>query len=148
MKESFTFDLTKKIIYTTGDMKLEAEYLSIKAPAIAQYKLINELEQLFVNCYKNSMEFFMRFQSKDVDKQENKELDRNTILTIIQMSSTDINIFLTKLRDLLTSNQSCLLDGKEVLTTYLYDQINRIDRNNLLGEYIANFTLPSWMQQH
>ena len=148
MKESFTFDLTKKIIYTTGDMKLEAEYLSIKAPAIAQYKLINELEQLFVNCYKNSMEFFMRFQSKDVDKQENKELDRNTILTIIQMSSTDINIFLTKLRDLLTSNQSCLLDGKEVLTTYLYDQINRIDRNNLLREYIANFTLPSWMQQH
>ena len=146
-QDSFSFELSEKIILTTQEGKEEVDFLLVKAPSVSEYRQTNELEQLFLRAYKSSMDFFIKLKDKKTDNvEEAGKIDCNSVLTIIQMSDIDINLFIDKLGKLLI-NESCMVGGKVTLTSYLFNQVNRNDRNRLLGMYIANFTIPSWMSQ-
>jgi len=73
-------------------------------------------------------------------------IDGKSVCTILMMSKVDINDCQDDFKEILLGN-CCFVDKDMPLNEMMYNQISDDDINLLLGEYIANFLIPSWMKQ-
>jgi hypothetical protein len=145
-KSEFDFSLSDKIIYHSGSSaECTCDTLSLRAPSNKDRKRIFKVQQMFLQATK-SMISMSKDQGNIPDPSDaNADLDAGMIVSVIMMSGVDFGDFTDAVCNLLYKN--CYLDDDTKLNEALFDKISLDDAQRLVGEYVANFLLPSWMQQ-
>ena len=143
MKKEFTFLLEDEIQYSKDGEFVKTKKLLLIAPSNKQRRDVIRLQQSFMQAIKSSMNSFSDSKAKKTTG--NETLKGDEIIAMLLMSEIDICAMLDSFRDLLLSG-SCLLDGKVDFKEIHFDEISINDSQKLMGEFIANFLLPSVIQ--
>ena len=107
------------------------------APTQRQAKERTKLQQGFFRAITS-----VQNSGDDKKPAENVEIKGSDIVAIMLSSSVDMVAFLEDFRRMMISGV-CKIEGREVLTSALYDKLDPDDIDSLLGEYLGNFILSS-----
>ena len=145
-KSEFDFSLSESIVYHSGNSaECTCDTLVLKAPSNKDRKRIFKVQQMFLQATKSMMRMSEDHVNTPDPSDANADLDASMIVSVIMMSSVDFGDFADAVCNLLYKN--CYLDDDTKLNETLFDKISLDDAQRLVGEYVANFLLPSWMQQ-
>jgi hypothetical protein len=140
-KSEFEFELKESVIeYANNGEKVAASYLTLKAPSPKQTKFFMKLRQFFMQALKENVSSFNTSGTSKTDN-DNAELKGEDVMSMILMSSVDTDKMLDIFESLLPD--VCLLDGKVSILPYMIKQIYPDEMGMLLGDYLANFIVPS-----
>jgi hypothetical protein len=161
LKKEFEFILQDELIYSHGaDAKIVAKRLLLRAPNTRLLSMASKLSSIvmagFIAADKNrkaETEEERRIREENEKKnillgaKKDDSVDAETLFMIISGSidQNQMNIFINTFQELFLSDGICLIDGKVSLTQPLLDSIDSRETLRLMGEYIANFLLPSGM---
>ena len=67
-------------------------------------------------------------------------------MSLMLSSDVDMVEYHKTFKELLIAEGVCKVENKQDLTNHLYEQLNPIDIDNLMGEYLANFILSSVLE--
>lgn len=147
-KKEFEFILNEEIEYQVeGDIK-KTNKLLLKAPANINRRETYKLRQDLLKGMREAADFGNeqnQDQNQKLNKSSQDDLDASTVLAGLFMSSIDMTEYIETFEQLLLE-ECCFVDGKVKLTELLLKKISTDDLELLLGEYVANFILPSWMK--
>lgn len=146
----FEYDLSNPISYHKGGDLAKGKKLLLKAPSNAHRFHLIKLKQGFL---KSMLGISQQFSKKSSGKSQaqaedsaDAALNHKTILTFLLASDIDFYEYLECFKNLLCSEPSlCFIDGSVPLNAHTFDQLSEEDSELLLGKYIENFTLSSWM---
>lgn len=143
-KSEFTFKLIKPIPYHDGgNSEAIAKELILKAPSNRQRRQTAKLKQGFFRAL-NDIQNSKQDSGESSDNAE--EISGEAVLTIIMMSKVDFADYQDVFRELLLNDIAFITDNQK-LKSHNYDEISDTDSDKLMGEYIANFLLSSWMSK-
>lgn len=147
LKKEFEFILQDELFYShDGKAGILAKRLLLRAPNTKLLSLASKLSSIVMSCLVKARENYK--DDKDVKTNTKDDgIDGQSIYMIISSSSTQIQMseLIESFQELILSDNICLIDGKEPLTLDLFNSIDSREALRLLGEYIANFLLPSIM---
>lgn len=145
-KSEFIFQLTTPIFYQEGgDARVPTNEIILKAPSNKQRRETAKLKQGFFRAMKELQS--ENNNNEDVKKEGKEEQFGGTqMLSIIMMSKVDLVEYQETFRQLLLNNIAFVKEGQK-LTSHAYDDISGEDSDNMMGEYISNFLLSSWMKK-
>lgn len=140
INDEFEFKLSKPIEYAHGGNQEKGELLILTAPTQRQAKERTKLQQGFFRAITS-------VQSNGEEKKttDSPEIKGSDIVAIMLSSPVDMVSFLEDFRRMITSGV-CKIEGREVLTSALYDKLDPNDIDALLGEYLGNFILSSQLK--
>lgn len=141
----FEFELTQAIPFHNGGELAHSKKLLLKAPANIHRINTTKLKQGFM---KAIMGMQNKKSSSKVKEAESNDsgFDAKVILMLLLASDIDFCEYIDHFKNLICSDPSlCLVNGNIALNKHMFDQINPDDCEMLLGKYIENFTLSSWM---
>jgi hypothetical protein len=148
-KKEFELKLSEPLTYQCSTGEKKTDTLLFKAPSNSQAKLLNKLrKELIKAIFQNSL----RNQNvsekiKDPNKTDDSgELDAIAILFILYGSDFDLSIY-TELFWKLILDNICFVARDIPLTESLLNDIYYEDREEILGQYTANFIVPLWMKR-
>ena len=142
-KSEFTFKLIKPLSYHDGgNSEAIAKELILKAPSNRQRRQTAILKQGFFRALKDLQD--SRQDSSEVSD-ESGGISGTEVLGVIMMSKVNFADYQDTFRELLLNDIAFLAD-REKLKSHTYDDMSDEDSEKLMGEYIANFLLSSWMK--
>ncbi len=137
------FNLSNPIkgAHVGGDVR-DVSLLVLSAPPAYCKEHPIKMRQMFSSC--------MMSLAKDRPEQENKteqeaELDGDAVIQMLYMAEADMVKFHEIFEKLLCIKGVCKMDNEADLTKEFYKKIGIDDLDKLLGDYLANFMVPSWM---
>lgn len=152
-KKEFIFELTESMVYQNEMGEKETNILLFKAPANKHHDQLDILRKELVSALlKTSAQTSgvdVPKESKQTIKKEKNgplELNSDALLFILYGSDFDLTAFKETFWDMI-SDGLCLVDKRVPITTSLIDNIWYEDKTEILGEYTANFIVPSWMKR-
>jgi len=87
-------------------------------------------------------------QKRDANPNEEVKMDGEVVITLLYMSKVvDIIKMCDLFRKLILSPNICFLDDKQPITSLLLENLSMEEFDRLMGEYLANFMLPSALTQ-
>ena len=140
IRDEFEFALSRPITYHHNGQSEEASLLILKAPSYKQDEERTRIQQGFHRAL-TGLNSGGESKDKPVATEEVK-IGGTDIFAIMLASAVDMVAFKKDFKKLLTSGV-CMVEGRESLTSPLYDKIYPEDLDNLMGEYIGNFILSS-----
>jgi len=146
-KKEFEFILQEDLQYADGTGGFaKAKKMLLRAPSTKQKKYSIKLRQGFMQAVKSNVDTFSKSKNTAKTSSSHEEMKGEEILGLMLMSDVDMVGFCDTFKDLLIDG-CCLVDGKIVLTLSLYEGLSDEETSRLMGEYIANFLIPSLMKQ-
>jgi len=151
LKKEFEFILQDELIYShDGKAGVVAKRLLLRAPNTKLLSLASKLSSIvmasFIKAHENQKQPKKpETQTKSKENTELTDLNGTEVYMIISahIESNKMQEFIETFKDLILSDNICLIDGKEPLTDNLLDSIDSRETLRLLGDYVANFLLPS-----
>ena len=92
----------------------------------------------------NSDRYEQETKSKEI-LNDKKQLKVMVLLSLNTISPNEYASFREILFNKIICNGCCLIDGKIEMTKSIFDKVCIKDRENIIGEYCANFIVPSWL---
>jgi hypothetical protein len=147
VKSEIVVQLSDKISIQKNGEQLYSNKITLKAASAATISKICALKQIVMSAFKKAS---VDNNAKRVDVADDSDLkmsDSEQLLTVLYMhaSADDMVCVMDDFCDLLIAG--CGLVEDVVITNYVLNQFLASDLEMLLGEYIVNFMLPSWMRQ-
>jgi len=141
MKEvtEITYELKSPFEYAFKGDNRDAAFITLTAPTMKQHSQAADLKQSIIRIVREAVK-----DSGDDESEDSKEDEQITssmiIATIYGSACVEANVVWAQARALLKENVA-LVDGEQKLTTPLMEKMSPDDFENMVGEYIANFTL-------
>lgn len=139
-KAEIDYYLQSPIKYARSGEELEAVFVRLSAPSGKNSR----------ECLLLKQAFFQSLPRGEETKEEKpaQELTGEMAMEIIAMSS-DVNLseVVDVGRDLFLRGGVALVDGEEKLTKPLWDSMGIDDVQGMLGEYLVNFILASFVRR-
>ena len=153
LKKEFEFLLEDRLVYShDGKAGIVAKKLLLRAPTTKLISLASKLNASVSAAFLKANE--SRKKEDDAKKdskpsKESTEVDGAGIYMVVSgsMDEKQVDSFICLLKELILADNICLIDGKEQLTLDLLDSLDTRETLRLMGDYIANFLLPSIMDQ-
>lgn len=155
LKKEFEFILQDELIYShDGKAGLVAKKLLLRAPSCKLLGIANKLSSYVMGAFMQTYEKgFSNAQSQKSKKSSSVNTDEPItgdmcwMLLSSSFKSNEGVDFMDTFKELMVDHSVCLIDGKEPITSDLFDQIDAREMFRLVGEYVSNFLLPSIMNQ-
>jgi hypothetical protein len=148
IKDEIEFKLVKPILHHKGGESIECKVLILHAPSAANRKYTTRLKQAFMRAI-NSMNQGKGNEApsnQDAVDEAKKELTGVNVCGLLLMSDIDLNECYENLKEILL-NGTAFIDKEKIMSKMHFEQLCDEDIELILGEYIANFLIPSWMRQ-
>lgn len=149
LKREFEYSLQVNISIHKNGEKQFANKIKLLAPSSAQRTNRCIIKQAFMNAGKKSgggdSSGSSQTQTSDDQDIEITNAEQVAGMLYSNLDYNEISRVMEAFIDLLTSG--CGIALEERLTTFHIDQIDSEDLDNMLGEYIVNFLIPSWMKR-
>lgn len=145
MKDSFVFSLNFNAIkvHKSGTVEEYNEF-TVKAPSRNNLKYTAFLKQAFFRAIKDSNGG--KSDEASQKSQGNQDIDSKAIIYLLLSSGVDIAECLQSIEYLMTGGCGEIGNGVK-MDVFHIQQIHHEDLDRLLGEFIGNFLLPSWMTE-
>jgi hypothetical protein len=153
--KEFEFVLSEAINYHHEGAKVSGFSLILKAPGNIHSRFCNKLSKAFLNSSRilaaQEEEKRAKLTAKK-DKvpapEEDTKITGEMIVTVMRLTEDmdDVHQAFKEFMCFATPQHTgsvCLVDGKCIMTTHVYEQMLMFDTDRLLGEYIQNFLIPS-----
>lgn len=147
LKKEFEFILQDNLIYShDGKAGIAAKRLLLRAPSTRLLSLASRLSSIVMAALIKARESF-KFDEGNKAAAQGSDIDGESIYMIVSGSieSNKMSEFIDIFQELILSDGICLVDGKEQLTLDLFNSFDSRETLRLVGDYIANFLLPSIM---
>jgi hypothetical protein len=148
LKKEFEFVLQDVLIYShEGKAGITAKKLLLRAPNTRLLSLSSKLSSIVMGALIKARESYKDNEdTKNVSSQAS-DIDGASIYMLVSGSidSKQMSNFIDTFQELILSDNICLIDGKEQLTLDLFNLLDSRETLRLVGDYIANFLLPSIM---
>lgn len=132
------YPLTEFLEYDSEGSKVQAEFITMRAPSGKNRKQSAKLKQAFIRALPEPEPGAI---VPDANADAPKIAGQDVVMMIAR-SNVDLDVVFENARTLLTSGVA-KIDGKINLTTTLMDNLGGDDFEGVIGEYLANFTLKS-----
>lgn len=142
MESSFHFTSKTAFKYQQDGQNLESNELLLIAPSYKTRKHTNVLKQLFFRAAKS---FGEANKSKKAGNDDD-ELKAEDIVLMLNASSIDMNDVYDAFEKVLLSGH-CKIEGEIDLRQHHLDTMDIEDVEEILGRYLADFLLASWMSK-
>lgn len=158
-KDNFVYEFEGELSYIKNGEPQKATFLNIKAPTnkdINEVMIIEQeyqkaelgvLSMLTNSIGKDSVNNLIENRGQYEEKSENKDINRESILTQMLSGNADMIKCIDSLKKILLkgSHKSpvAIIDDTEKLTNLIYEDMSPHDTKNLLAEYILNFIVTS-----
>ena len=143
-KTEFTFNLSEPIEIAKDGKTEPCDKLLLRAPAFIHRKYSLRIKQSFLRAINNLPK---TEQKADEVKSADEAITAESIAGLLLMSDIDIIKVFDDFEALLLSKGICFVSTDKVMTERHYEQLADEDIDLLLGEYIVNFLIPSWMRR-
>ncbi len=144
----FSYTLQHPVGFANNGSKDEITTIILSSPSANQLQASRKLKQHVMrglmdisNRNKGNSETLDDTQADD----EDVSIDAKAYIAMLYSSSLDIEEYFNAFKDLLRKGVAKINDTDVKLITDLYDELSPEDAENILGEYIANFLIPSSM---
>jgi hypothetical protein len=142
IKTEFEFNLTSPVEYHKGGDSIPCHILVLHAPSYKNRKYTTKLKQSFMRAIKD-----MQKTNEPVAAQEqSNDIDGVGVAGLLLMSDVDLNECYEDFKMILLHG-GAFVEPDIPMTDLHFNQLMDDDLELLLGEYIANFLIPSWMTQ-
>lgn len=148
LKKEFEFVLQDTLIYShDGKAGITAKKLLLRAPSTRLLSLASKLSSIVMAALMKARENYKGEDNSKTNTEQGSDIDGQSIYMLVSGSieSKQMSVFIDTFQDLILSENICLVDGKEQLTLDLFNSLDSRETLRLLGDYIANFLLPSIM---
>lgn len=149
--EEIRYELKKSFEYAFKGDQREAEFITLSAPNFKQLDKMAPIKQAFTQAAKES---FSGMSKDDLDKHKEDKLEDDDddeealtgsqVITMLYGSTAKMERVLLQAEQLFKSGVA-MVDGESKLTTPLMEKMSGDDFEGMLGEYLANFIVPSLM---
>ncbi len=150
-KSEVVIQLSDKITVQKSGEQLFSNKITLKAPSAVHMIKLCSIKQIVMSAFKTAVAGAVGAATTQVS-QTKQQIDTNIsdadqVITVLYMntSSEEIICIMNDFKELLFAG--CGLVEDVVVTEYVLSQLLVKDIELLLGEYIVNFIVPSWMQQ-
>ena len=143
MKKETQYTLKQPFEYAKNGETIPAEFITIKCPSNKVLSSLSIIESQFMNAIQKAQKEANQEQVKEAmqNKEQEEELDGKGALMIL-LSYGDINVCYNEFKPIL--NKTAFVDGDiPFVSGSMWDKLSIQDTKCLLGEYIANFIMPS-----
>jgi hypothetical protein len=150
LKKEFEFILHDEMSYSHGgNANICAKKLLLRAPTTKLISLASRLHSLVMSAMFNAREKFSSDKSSSNNQKQDTEFDGEGLFMFVSgaLSSDQVEKLVDNFNELILSPNICLIDGKEQLTSYVLENLDAREMQRLIGDYIANFLLPSVTNQ-
>lgn len=142
--DEFEFELSTKIKFQSPAGEEESNILLLKSPLAKHERTLTKLQQKFVKAIIDA-------GRKNASNQSSKKTEQKTpsateVIIVLQQSDLDYYDFKEDFYSMILNGLCFIGDGIKV-TKDLLSNVSFDDKDKLLGEYFANFMMPSWMLQ-
>lgn len=140
---NFTLEMPLEKI-AMGGVETTVTELVLHAPPAKHKKYPIKMRKIFSAAM---MSLADNRKEQEVKPQEESDLDGESVIQMLYMANADIEKMHDLFKELicLKGMNVCLMNDSEPLTEFCYDKIDANDIDRLLGDYLANFMVPSWM---
>lgn len=139
MKAEFKHTLVNPITYDAEGNKKEGKVIKVECANPSQVEDWMQLDQEVTSAMFSSLDVFSKMGGETNNKKET-DIDSESILMMLKIGKADLPKCLRLIRDLIVDTAT-IEDTK--LTGFLWGKISIEDKRQMLGEYIANFIMPS-----
>ena len=148
-KSEFEFTLNSPIKYQSqGDHHHDGRLLVLKAPSNKVRANRAKLKQAFMASVSEG-------EQKVSDAAENQkdtviaddEMPDYILMMLYASKSINMAEVLDEFMNLLTIGKCCKVEGAEDLTKSMFEEMDADDTDRLLGEYMANFIIASFLKK-
>jgi hypothetical protein len=147
LKKEFDFILQDALVYShEGKAGIIAKRLLLRAPSTKLLGLASKLSAIVMSALIKARESYKAEKGGKTEEQSG-EIDGSSIYMLVSGSSDSVQMsnLIEHFQELILSDGICLVDGKEPLTIDLFNSLDSRETLRLVGDYIANFLLPSIM---
>ena len=138
----FKFILTKRFTYAFKGDNAEAEFVTLYAPTSKTTRECAALKQAFFRAMGD------REGKQTGEADEDAEIEGQDILSLLAMSTAvDLPEIMDVAKKLFMLPGIALLDGETKFGQQVMDRMSMDDFENMLGEYMVNFTLASSLKR-
>lgn len=154
-KSEFTFTLIKPVTYQEkGQAGVVSTEIRLMAPSNKQRRQVAILKEGFFGAIdetqsknKLSKEEIASAKEDIAATEEDDAFGVPQILyLLLSAKSVDLNKYQEAFRELLL-NEIAWVSETQKLTAPIYDELSIDDTESMMGEYISNFLLSSWMKK-
>lgn len=138
MKGDITYDLKTPFEYHGNGENRTASVIILSAPSNKQRKPAAKLKQFFFQAING-------LQGDEKADAEAKASDPkgSDIVALLMMSNVDANDVHEAFKGIITGG-CAMVEGATSLTDSLYDKLSFEDTEEMLGDYLVNFLIPSF----
>lgn len=137
----FTHTLATPVPYQSGGENKDAKVIILSAPSNKQRRSAARLKQFFFQAIGSLDNNSEAAQAKDAAKSEKPK--GSDIVSLLNMSEVDCDEVHEAFMKLMTGG-CALVDGEEPMTSIVYDNLSFADTEEMLGDYLVNFLIPSF----
>lgn len=145
-KTEFVFKLSNQIHFHKGGDVVYIDKIILKAPSAKNRHYTTRLRQTFTQAIKDMTQTETSNKSSTEKPQAKTNIDGISVIAFLMMSKIDLNICYDDFKEILL-NGCAFVDKDAPFNELLYEQLVDDDLELMLGEYIANFLIPSWTKQ-
>jgi len=136
-----TYELKDSLEYASKGEKQPATFIEIVAPSFKQMGSFTPIKQALTAALSEVTE---GLDVNPVDDKDPEPITGPQVMQLMHRGSGDMTKVMLHAQQLFKSGVA-LIDGEEKLTIPLMDSMSLRDFEGLLGEYVANFIVPSLM---
>lgn len=141
--QSFEYDLEVRVKYAHDGTEQEASYILLKAPTANNSRYTAKLKQGFFRAIRD----FENTGTEAAQPSSKDSISGDEILGAIMMSkSVDFGQYTEDFKAFMCKGVA-LLDGKEPFKEKLFEQLTEDDLMSIMGGYLENFLIASWMKK-
>ena len=144
---SFEFTLTEPIKVSVNGDFIEADTIVCHSPSAARRNIIYRFRQKFMNAL---LEVTKKANQDSTGGEDNKdsdeELPASEIEQMIFASNIDIEAFINDFMQIITFPGTAKIRDQDLIKSHI-EKMTPDDFPRLMGEYIAYFFAPSWLNQ-
>jgi hypothetical protein len=144
IKESFEFYLNSPVSYHKAGEEEKSYQLTLYAPKGKHRQELIRLKQGFLKAI-TSLQNMSTGQAR-AEAEEQQGIGSQEIVMALMMSDVDMNKYFEDFKALLCKDV-CYVDSNQKMTEYIYNNMDLEDLERLLGEYLSNFLLSSWIER-
>jgi len=142
MKTEIEYILTTGIEFHKGGELAVSKNVLLLAPSSKQLKHTVAMKQAFFQAISS----FESEKKKESTKTDEFEMSGSDVLSMLYMSTVDMEKFFNSARELFKSG-AALLDGKQQFNDLMIDKVSVEDFEGMVGEYLINFIIASALKK-
>jgi len=142
----FTYNLIHPVKFANNSKQDEIEYIVLSSPSTNQLRSSRMLKQLIM---RGMLEVSNKIDTKEEvkGKKQNAGIDCDAVLLMMYGSNCDVDEYFSAFERLLKTEIAKINGTNIALIPDLYNSLSPDDIDNILGEYIVNFLMPSKMKK-